>query len=70
MLFRKKNERRCDLCLYATATDDEDIIMCQKKGKRNYHDRCIRFTYDPCKRIPSRARALDARKYEEYDYSL
>ena len=70
MLFRKKQERCCGLCLYATATEEDDTVMCQRKGKREYTGKCISFTYDPCKRVPKRAKALDANKYEEYDFSL
>ena len=69
MLFRKKNQRCCGLCLYATP-QDEDSILCSKKGQRDYEDKCFSFTYDPCKRVPSKAKALDTSKFEEYDYSL
>lgn len=70
MLFRKKPKRCCGLCLYATATEEEGVVQCQKKGNRDYNAKCMAFTYDPCKRVPSRAKALNTHKYEEYDYSL
>lgn len=69
MLFRKKNQRCCGLCLHATIRD-EDTVVCSKKGNRDFEDKCLMFSYDPCKRIPSKAKALDTSKYEEYDYSL
>lgn len=69
MLFRKKTQNCCGLCLYATA-EDEDTMLCSKKGQKDYSDHCRLFTYDPCKRIPTKAKALDTSKYEEYDYSL
>jgi hypothetical protein len=31
---------------------------------------CRKFRYDPCKRIPSKPKALDFRKYDEHDFSL
>jgi hypothetical protein len=69
MLFRKKKDHCCGLCLYAKVKD-EDTVTCSKKGQRDYGDKCLLFTYDPCKRIPKRQKALDESKFEEYDYSL
>lgn len=69
MLFRKQKDRCCGLCIYA-AIQDEDTVNCSKKGQRDYGDKCLFFSYDPCKRVPAKAKALDSCKYEEYDYSL
>ena len=69
MLFRKKIERSCAYCLYGTQLE-EDRILCSKKGIRSDTDKCFRFRYDPCKRIPRKARALDFTKYENEDFSL
>ena len=46
------------------------MVLCAKKGIRDGEKKCRHFTYDPCKRIPAKAKALDFSKYEEYDYSL
>lgn len=69
MLFRKKIERSCAYCLYG-ARLEENQFLCSKKGVRTDEDKCRRFQYDPCKRIPSKARALDFSKYEKEDFSL
>ena len=69
MLFRKKIDRCCAYCLHCTALDEE-TVLCVKKGVRSRMGKCRKFTYDPCKRIPVKAKALDFTKYEEYDYSL
>jgi hypothetical protein len=69
VLFRKQKDRCCGLCIHATNVD-EDTVNCSKKGKRNYDAKCLFFSYDPCKRVPTKAKALDSSKYEEYDYSL
>ena len=69
MLFRKKINRCCGLCIHGTATQD-DRILCAKKGEREYTDKCMRFSYDPCKRVPAKAKALDCSQYEQYDFSL
>ena len=69
MLFRKKIERSCAYCIYGTQLEDGQVL-CAKKGLRTIDGKCRKFKYDPCKRIPPKAKALDFRKYEEEDYSL
>ena len=69
MLFRKKIKRCCSYCAHGTCFS-KDQILCSKQGVVSYSYACRRFEYDPCKRIPSRAKALDFRKYDQEDYSL
>lgn len=69
MLFRKKIERRCAYCAHGTALE-ENQILCAKKGLRGESDRCRKFRYDPCKRVPLKPKALDTSRYEQEDYSL
>lgn len=69
MLFRKKIQKACTYCIYSTKIDDE-FILCSKKGMRAANAKCSKFTYDPCKRIPVKAKALDFSKYDNEDYSL
>ena len=69
-LFRKKVERACQYCIHAIASTEENITCMKKKKYCSVHSKCIHFKYDPLKRIPSKGKALDFSKYEEYDYSL
>lgn len=69
MLFRKKMERSCAYCLYGAHLEDGQIL-CSRKGMRSEDNKCWRFKYDPCKRIPRKAKALDFSKYENEDFSL
>ena len=69
MLFRKKIERSCSYCLYGACLENEQIL-CAKKGMRSLEDKCRKFKYDPCKRIPSKAKALDFSRYDKEDFSL
>lgn len=69
MLFRKKIEHSCAYCQYGAKLED-DHILCAKKGVKSVEDKCWKFKYDPCKRIPLKAKALDFSKYEEEDFSL
>ena len=69
MLFRKKIEKSCIYCTHGTKLND-DSILCSKHGIRMDTKGCMRFKYDPCKRIPVRAKAMDFRKYDQEDFSL
>lgn len=69
MLFRKKIARSCSYCLYGAHLED-DVILCAKKGMKTAEDQCRKFKYDPCKRIPPKAKALDFSRYDREDYSL
>ena len=69
MLFRKKIERSCVYCQYG-AKLEEDLILCSKKGMRSIGESCKRFKYDPLKRIPHKAKAMDFSKYTNQDFSL
>lgn len=69
MLFRKKLPRSCSYCACGTKFTD-DQILCTKHGVVSAFYSCRKFTYDPCKRIPAKAKALDFKKYNEEDFSL
>lgn len=69
MLFRKKMEKACAYCRFAAQLEDGQIL-CAKKGLKSPEDKCWHFRYDPCKRIPKKAKALDFSKYDKEDYSL
>ena len=69
MLFRKKIERSCAYCLYGAHLEDGQIL-CSKKGIKTDEGKCWKLKYDPCKRVPKIAKALDFSKYDSEDYSL
>lgn len=69
MLFRRKIEKACTYCIHGTQIDQEQVL-CIKKGVVPPEGKCRKFCYDPCKRIPVKAKALNFRKYNEEDYSL
>lgn len=69
MFFRKKIERSCSYCEFATKIDDEQVL-CSKKGVRACTAKCRRFIYDPCKRIPVKPKAPDFQRYNDQDFSL
>lgn len=69
MLFRKKMERSCAYCAHGARLEDGQIL-CTKKGMKTEENSCFRFRYDPCKRIPKRAKAMDFSRYDQEDFSL
>lgn len=69
MLFRKKMPRSCSYCANGAVVDD-DLILCSKRGVVYPTDKCRKFKYDPCKRIPAKPKALDFSKYNDMDFSL
>lgn len=69
MLFRKKMPRSCHYCAYATKLNEEQVL-CIKRGVVSAETNCRKFTYDACKRIPAKPKALDFEKYNEDDFSL
>jgi len=69
MLFRKKIERSCSYCMHGTQLEDGSIL-CIKKGVKSPSQKCWKFRYAPCKRIPLKAKPLDFSKYDQEDFSL
>ena len=69
MLFRKKQPKLCSNCTHSTILDD-GLILCQKKGVRTIDEGCRKFLYDPCKRIPLKAKTPNFEKYDQEDFSL
>ena len=69
MLFRKKIEKSCTYCAHGTTISGE-AVLCTKKGVVPVDSKCRKFSYDPCKRIPQKQKALDFNKYDDVDYSL
>lgn len=69
MLFRKKIAKSCTYCLFGAKLNDGNIL-CAKRGFVADDSGCMKFKYDPCKRIPPKAKAMDFKKYDEEDFSL
>lgn len=69
MLFRKNIPHSCEYCANGIQLE-ENLYLCTKRGETECREKCLKFVYDPCKRIPSKAKALDFAQYDERDYSL
>lgn len=69
MLFRKKIETSCHYCIRGTIMED-GFVLCGKRGVLSEQENCRKFKYDPCKRIPVKAKPLDFSQYNDHDFSL
>ena len=69
MLFRKRIPRSCSYCAHGTKLDSEQFL-CVKRGVVSADKACRKFTYDPCKRVPPKFKALNFSKYNEEDFVL
>lgn len=69
MLFRKKIEKSCSYCKYGTMLEEEEVL-CSKKGLVPMYSKCRKFQYDPLKRIPKKAKALNFDRFKDDDFSL
>ena len=69
MFFRKKIQPSCSYCVHAARLSDGQIL-CAKRGLVTAEGKCMRFRYDPIKRVPLKAKALDFEKYDQDDFSL
>lgn len=69
MLFRKKMDRCCEYCSKGTKMAD-DTVLCAKRGVVSAQFGCRKFSYDPCKRVPSRQKASDFSRYSPDDFTL
>lgn len=69
MLFRKRIPKDCGYCKYA-AKFNETHFLCAKKGIVSGMRPCRKFKYDPCKRIPAKAKPMDFQQYQTDDFSL
>ena len=69
MLFRKNHMKNCSYCLFCDIKKANKLI-CSKKGSVKEDDSCAQFQYDPCKRVPQKAKALDFKQFADDDFSL
>lgn len=69
MLFRKKLPRSCRYCACGTQVSNEQVL-CNRRGVVAVSYACRKFSYDPCKRVPIKAKPLDFHKYKGEEFTL
>ena len=69
MLFRKKIQRSCAYCSNGVKLND-GTVLCTRRGIVSEESSCRKFKYDPCKRVPAKAKAPDFTKYNSDDFTL
>ena len=68
-LFRKNMEKRCAYCVHGT-TISESEVACERKGIVSPGGHCLRFAYDPLRRVPPRPAPLKSEQYSAEDFQL
>ena len=69
MLFRKNIEKRCAYCAKGTQINEREVA-CPKKGVVAVEYHCMRFEYDPFKRVPPRPIKLETGKLTAEDFQI
>lgn len=69
MLFSNKIDRACAYCVHSTELNS-NVLLCARKGVVMADSKCIKFKYDPCKRIPLKPKAQGFEKYTDEDFKL
>ena len=66
---KQKNslEKMCRVCEWAHGLQDEDTMLCEKKGVVQSDYFCRHFRYDPLKRIPGQTKSIAALEYIPLD---
>ena len=66
-LFGNNITPNCEYCELAQYSGGKFICT---KNKVLVNNKCRKFKYDPCKRIPAKMKVLNFQKYEDVDFSL
>ena len=58
-MFNKDITKKCAHCLHSTPLANSDEMACKIKGIVGYDDLCIKYKYDPLKRVPKAQKLKD-----------
>ena len=66
--FNKKTEKYCKHCVHGSYLEYTDEVFCTKKGFVDKFSKCIKYKYDPLKRIPEKSEIFT--EYTADDFRL
>jgi hypothetical protein len=66
-LYGKDIKPACGYCKFGTLSESKDSILCRKKGVTDINYHCIRFKYDPLRRIP---KTQEPPKFDEKSFAI
>jgi len=66
MIFGKNVEQACVYCVFAKDINDENFMLCKKKGVVESSYKCRKFVYDPLKREPPKRIVMPTYNEEEF----
>ena len=70
LLNKKEISPSCSYCALGKLAPDGETVLCKKKGVVEKDFSCRKFKYDPCKRVPVKAKAMDFSQYSPEDFKL
>lgn len=68
LVFDKKIEKYCKYCRHGKLLEFSGEVFCTKKGFVEPFGKCLKYRYDPLKRIPDTA--VVTGEYSKEDFSL
>ncbi|MBQ8303351.1 MAG: hypothetical protein IJX79_00160 [Clostridia bacterium] len=67
-IFNKKIHKACKYCEHSSPSSFNDEMICRHKGVTEPDDHCLKYRYDPFKRVPAK-QTLD-KNYTKEDFSI
>ena len=68
LTFDKKLSKYCLYCTHGQYLEYTDEVFCTKKGFVQKFDKCMRYKYDPLKRVPTPKDVVG--EYSKEDFKL
>lgn len=68
MKFGKNTEKYCKYCIHGKFLEYTDEVFCVKKGFVDKFHKCLKYKYDPLKRVPKNN--ISKREFTKEDFQL
>lgn len=65
--FNKKTEKYCKYCIHGKYLEYTDEVFCTKKGFVDKFSKCLKYKYDPLKRVPEKVRPFAEFTKEDFE---
>ena len=66
LLNSKEYPKDCEYCVYGRLSPKGDTILCEKKGIIPIGDTCIKYKYDPLKRVPKKKLRVESADPDDF----
>lgn len=66
-IFGKSIAKKCEICIHSAFSESSEKLVCEKKGLVLRDAKCLRFRYDPCKRVPNKTVLMNSAAPEDFE---